>query len=149
MSLPSGLQRQGEEHLVCHLHKSLYRLKHAFRQWFAKFSEAIRSVGYVQSKADYSLFTKKQGKSFNALLIYVDDILISGNDPVSIIDIKKFLYNQFHFKDLGDLKYFLGIEISASRKGIFISQRKYALEIIKDAGLLGATPIDTPMERGL
>ena len=90
-----------------------------------------------------------QGKSFTTLLIYADDILITGNDPVSIADIKKFLHNQFHLKYLGDLKYFLGIEIYASRKGIFISQRKYASEIIKDVGLLGATPIDTPIERGL
>ena len=67
---------------------------------------------------------------------------------MSIAAIKKFLHSQFHLKDLGDLKYFLGIEVS-SKNGIFISQRKYALEIIKDAGLLGTTPIDTPMERGL
>ena len=95
-----------------------------------------------------TLFTRIQGKSFTALLIYVDDILITGNDPVSNAAIKKFLHSQFHLKDLGDLKYFLGIEVS-SKNGIFISQRKYALEIIKDAGLLGAAPIDTPMERGL
>jgi hypothetical protein len=149
MSPPPGLRRQGEEHLFCRLHKSLYGLKQASRQWFAKFSEAIRSAGYEQSKANYSLFIRKQGKSFTALLIYVDDILITGNDPVSITDIKKFLHNKFHLKDLGKLKYFLGIEISTSRTGIFISQRKYALEIIKDAGLLGAAPINTLMERGL
>ena len=65
---------------------------------------------------------------------------------MSIVAIKKFLHSQFHLKDLGDLKYFLGIEVYSSKNGIFISQRKYALEIIKDAGLLGATPIDTPME---
>lgn len=68
---------------------------------------------------------------------------------MSIATIKKFLHSQFRLKDLGDLKYFLGIEVSSSKNGIFISQRKYALEIIKDAGLLSVAPIDTPMERGL
>ncbi|WJZ84138.1 hypothetical protein VitviT2T_003758 [Vitis vinifera] len=149
MSSPPGLRRQGEENLVCRLHKSLYGLKQASRQWFAKFSEAIQFADYAQSRADYSLFTRKQGKSFTALLIYVDDILIIGNDPVSIPTTKFFLHSHFHLKDLGDLKYFLGIEVSASKNEIFISQRKHALEIIEDAGLLGAAPIDTPMERGL
>ncbi|XP_024199917.1 uncharacterized mitochondrial protein AtMg00810-like [Rosa chinensis] len=146
---PPGLRRQGEEHLVCRLHKSLYGLKQASRQWFTKFSVAMQSAGYVQSKADYSLFTRKQGKSFIVLLIYVDDILITGNDSASISALKNFLHSQFRIKDLGNLKYFLGIEVSPSAHGIFISQRKYALEIIKDAGLLGVAPIDTPMERGL
>jgi hypothetical protein len=149
MSPPPGLLRQGEENLVCRLHKSLYGLKQASRQWFAKFSEAIRSIGYEQSQADHSLFTKQQGKSFTALLIYVDDILITGNDPISITATKTFLHNLFHLKDLGTVKYFLGIEVSASTNGIFISQRKYALDIIEDAGLLSAAPIDTPMEQGL
>jgi hypothetical protein len=124
-------------------------LKQASRQWFAKFSEAICSAGFGQSRADYSLFTKTQGKLFTALLIYVDDILITGNDPASISATKKFLHSRFNLKDLGNLKYFLGIKVSTSNKGIFISQRKYALEIIEDVGLLGAAPITTPMERGL
>ncbi|KAI9200725.1 hypothetical protein LWI28_012359 [Acer negundo] len=149
MSPPPGLRRQGEEHLVCRLHKSLYGLKQASRQWFAKFTEAICSAGYIQSRADYSLFTRTKGKSFTALLIYVEDLLITGNDSISIAETKTFLHSHFHLKDLGKLKYFLGIEFSASKNGIFISQRKYALEIIKDAGLLGAAPINTPIERGL
>ncbi|KAL6190201.1 hypothetical protein ACLB2K_036599 [Fragaria x ananassa] len=135
--------------MVCRLHKSLYGQKHASRQWFAKFSNAIRSTGYVQSRADYSLFTRKQGKSFTALLIYVDDILITSNDSASVDAFKKFLHGHFRIKDLGDLKYFLGIEVSSSAHDIFISQRKYALEIIKDARLLGVAPVDTPMERSL
>ena len=149
MSPPPGLRRQGETDLVCRLHKSLYGLKQASRQWFAKFSEAICSAGFEQSRADYSFFTRKQGKSFTALLIYVDDILITGNDIASIDATKKFLHSNFRIKKLGNLKYFLGIEVSTSKSGIFISQRKYALEIIADAGLLGSAPIDTPMERGL
>jgi hypothetical protein len=108
---------------------------------------AIQVVGYVQSKADYALFTRRNGKSFTALLIYVDDILITGNDLKAICTLKNFLHNCFRIKDLGDLKYFLGIKISQSKKGIFISQRKYALEILKDSGVLGAKPVNFPMEQ--
>ncbi|RVX20566.1 Retrovirus-related Pol polyprotein from transposon RE1 [Vitis vinifera] len=146
MSPPPGLRRQGEN-LVCHLHKSLYGLKQASRQWFAKFSTAIQAAGFVQSKADYLLFTCRKGKSFTALLIYVDDILITGNDVNAIVALKQFLHSHFRIKDLGDLKYFLGIEVSRSKKGISISQRKYTLEILKDGGFLGAKPVNFPMEQ--
>jgi len=122
MSLPPGHQRQGENNLVYRLHKSLYGLKQASRQWFAKFSEAICSAGFIQSRADYSLFTKTQGKLFTALLIYIDDILITGNDSATIAATKTFLHSRFNLKDLSNMKYFLGIEVSASKKGIFISQ---------------------------
>lgn len=145
MSPPPGLRRQGEN-LVCRLHKSLYGLKQASRQWFAKFTSAIISAGFQQSKADYSLFTKKSGISFTALLIYVDDIVITGNDASAINSLKSFLRDHFRIKDLGDLKYFLGIEVSRSKQGIYISQRKYALEILKDYGFLGARPIAFPMD---
>ncbi|XP_070676213.1 uncharacterized protein [Malus domestica] len=148
MTLPPGLRRQGEN-IVCRLNKSLYGLKQASRQWFAKFSEAIKSAGYIQSKADYSLFTRQQGQSFIALLIYVDDILITGNDHEGINALKRFLHGHFKIKDLGNLKYFMGIEVSQSKKGIFISQRKYALEILKDSGLLGARPVEFPMEQNV
>ncbi|KAM2462030.1 hypothetical protein PS1_012938 [Malus domestica] len=143
-----GLWRQGEN-LVCRLSKSLYGLKQASRQWFAKFSDSIQSVSFEQSKADYSLFTRKQGKSFTTLLIYVDDILIAGNDSSVIDALKQFLNGRFKIKDFGNLKYFLGIEVSRSKKWIFISQRKYALEILKDGGLLGARPVEFPMEQNL
>ncbi|KAM1059197.1 hypothetical protein ACFX2B_023753 [Malus domestica] len=145
MSPPPGLRRQGEN-LVCRLHKSLYGLKQASRQWFAKFTSAILSAGFQQSKADYSLFTRKSGNSFTALLIYVDDIVITGNDVSAINALKSFLRDHFRIKDLGDLKYFLGIEVSRSQRGIYISQRKYALEILKDYGFLGARPIAFPMD---
>ena len=96
------------------------------------FSTTIQNAGYTQSKADYSLFTKSKGTSFTAALIYVDDILLTGNDLKEIQHLKTSLLEKFLIKDLGNLKYFLGIEFSRSRKGIFMSQMKYALDIFQD-----------------
>ncbi|BBN68153.1 RING/U-box superfamily protein [Prunus dulcis] len=135
--------------MVCRLNKSLYGLKQASRNWFSKFSTAIQSAGYTQSKADYSLFTRVCGESFTSVLIYVDDMIITGNDDKAIQDLKKFLHTSFRIKDLGNLKYFLGVEVARSKKGICISQRKYTLDILEDAGLLGAKPVNCPMEQNL
>ncbi|XP_018720389.2 uncharacterized mitochondrial protein AtMg00810-like [Eucalyptus grandis] len=99
-----------------------------------------------KSKADYSLFTLVRGSLLTIVLVYVDDLVIMGDDAVMIQLLKRFLDTQFRIKDLGTLKYFLGIEVSRSKSGIFLSQRKYALDILSDIGLLGGRPIDTPME---
>ncbi|KAM2583718.1 hypothetical protein TB2_044793 [Malus domestica] len=148
MSPPPGLRRQGEN-LVCRLHKSLYGLKQASRQWFSKFSQAIQLVGFKQSTADYSLFTCTTAHSITVVLIYVDDMIITGNNHEAIQRLKQSLHHQFRIKDLGPLKYFLGIEVARSQQGISISQRKYILDILDDAGLLGACPVDFPMEQDL
>lgn len=106
-------------------------------------------MGFKQSKADYSLFTKKTSGSFIALLVYVDDILIASDNPQSVADLKILLDQQFKLKDLGDLKFFLGLEIARSEKGIHLCQRKFILELLSDASLLGCKPAKTPMEHNL
>ena len=109
----------------------------------------IKSAGFQQSKTDYSLFTRQNNSSFTALFIYVDDILLTRNDLTEIQRVKDCLLQQFRIKDLGDLKYFLGIEFSRSKVGIYMSQRKYALDILQDTGLTGARPDKFPMEQYL
>ncbi|XP_075475807.1 uncharacterized protein LOC142512623 [Primulina tabacum] len=106
MQLPPGMHshRQGEIPLVCRLNKSLYGLKQASRSWFQKFSTAIQQDGFRQSKADYSLFTKVSGNSFTAVLIYVDDMIITGNDDSTIAALKESLRTKFRIKDLGQLR---------------------------------------------
>jgi hypothetical protein len=148
MTPPPGFVAKGESQ-VCKLVKSLYGLKQASRQWFSKFSTTLLSHGFTQSKVDYSLFTRTQGSFFIALLVYVDDIILASNDPAAISDLTVFLNKQFKLKDLGSLKYFLGLEVARSDKGISICQRKYALEILEDAGLLACKPAKFPMEQNL
>ncbi|XP_031279180.1 uncharacterized protein LOC116137640 [Pistacia vera] len=107
----------------------------------------LRRQGENTSKHDYDLFTWNKGKTFIALIIYVDDILITGNDETCIKSLKEHLNRQFRIKDLGEPKYFLGIEIARSSARISLSQRKYVLEIIYDSGLSGCKPSIIPVEQ--
>lgn len=81
------------------------------------------------------------------MLVYVDDIIISGNDSATLTASKQYLGDCFRMKDLGPLKYFLGLEVARSADGFFVSQRKYTLDIIAEAGLLGSKPAPTPLEQ--
>ncbi|GJS95733.1 putative RNA-directed DNA polymerase [Tanacetum coccineum] len=130
---------------VCRLKKSLYGLKQAPRQWNAKLTGALIENGFNQSKSDYSLFTKSDNGVFLALLVYVDDIIITGNNSSEIDKFKEFLRTKFMIKDLGNLKYFLGIEVINTDKGICLNQRKYVLDLLSDYGMLACKPARTPM----
>ena len=107
--------------MVCRLTKSLYGLKQSPRAWFGKFSLAMRKNGFSQSNSDHTLFLKRNEGRIVALIIYVDNMIVTGNDEKGIAELQKYLASEFEMKDLGGLKYFLGIEVYRSKRGIFLS----------------------------
>jgi len=146
MVLPQGLHAE-KPNQVCCLKKSLYGLKQASRKWCAKLTGSLLNNGFIQSSSDHSLFMKEVGFSFMALLVYVDDIILAGNNVNHMNEVKHFLNENFRIKDLGQLSFFLGLEVTRSRKGIYINQRKYALHILENPGMLAAKPCYSPMEK--
>ena len=96
----------------------------------------MTSYGFKQSYSDYSLFTYEAQHIQLNVLVYVDDLIISRSDGTVVQQFKDYLSRCFHMKDLGKLKYFLGIEVARNSDGIFLCQRKYTLDIIFEAGLL-------------
>jgi hypothetical protein len=134
---------------VCKLRRSLYGLKQAPRAWYERFTSVLLQFDFLKSKYDASLFLRKTANGVVFLLVYVDDIVITGTDLALIDQLKQHLQKSFHMKDLGPLTYFLGLEIHAGSHGIFLSQHKYAMDLVAAAGLQHLPPLDTPMEINL
>lgn len=116
------------------MRKALYDLRQASRQWHHKLAVLLVSIGFKHSKANNSLYSKTSEESITLVLIYVDDILISGNNLTTINEIKAELSSHFSMKDMGPVSYFLGLEIDRSEAGFFISQKKYVLDLLKEFG---------------
>lgn len=126
---------------------SLYGLKHASRCWFAKLIGALTQCDFCQFYSDYSLFTYSSGSIFLFVLIDVDYLIIIGNDLSSLQKFKTHLSTCLHVKDLGLVKYFLDIEVTRTKKCIYLCQRMNALDILSDASFLGDKPLTFLMEQ--
>lgn len=149
MRQPPGFEEDLGNQTVCKLNKSLYGLKRSPRAWFDKFSKTIKRFGYSRGQADHTLFVKhSKEESITILIVYVDDIIVTGNDCQEIENIKSMMAREFEVKDLGLLKYFLGMEIARSKRGISVSQRIYTLDLLEETGMLGCKPSKTPIELG-
>ncbi|CAL2240436.1 unnamed protein product [Prunus armeniaca] len=149
MKLPPGHPQNNEPDLVCKLHKSIYGLKQSPRAWYAKLSSVLQSIGFKRSNADSSLFVRTGAVGKLVVLIYVDDLIITGDNAEEISKLKQSLQQRFAIKDLGVLKYFLGIEMATSHKGLFLNQRKYVLDLLKEANMNNAKPAITPLDSKL
>jgi hypothetical protein len=122
MQLPPGFsQPPGFSHKVCRLRRALYGLKQAPRAWFAKFNSTISQHGFSASSYDSTLFFRRLDHGITLLLLYVDDMIITGDDMQGIQDLKHFFGQHFEMKDLGPFSYFLGLEVSSSSDGYYLT----------------------------
>jgi hypothetical protein len=124
----------------------LYGLKQAPRTWFLRFTTFLKTIGFVASRSDSSLFILRRGSSIAYLLLYVDDILLTANTHALLMDIIGHLNGEFHMSDLGEVHHFLGVNVHRNQSGLFLSQQQYALEILDRAKMLNCHPITTPID---
>ncbi|CAA7036250.1 unnamed protein product [Microthlaspi erraticum] len=145
MFQPAGFEDPERPDYVCKLTKALYGLKQAPRAWFDTFSNYIIDYGFTCSKSDPSLFTYyRNGKSM-VLLMYVDDMLLTGSDQALLQDLLTCLNKPFSMKDLGRPHYFLGVEIESYNGGMFLHQTAYAKEILHHASMSDCNSMPTPL----
>ncbi|KAL2252652.1 UNVERIFIED_CONTAM: Retrovirus-related Pol polyprotein from transposon RE1 [Sesamum indicum] len=135
--------------LICRLHRSLYGLKQASRQWNIELTTRLQAFGYSQCPHDHCLFLKITDSCFVALFVYVDDILLTGDSTTDIDALKAHLHSLFTIKDLGLAKYFLGLEFARSSHGLLVTQQKYLRDILADTNMLGSKATPTPLPPGL
>ena len=129
MEQPDGYVHPDFADYVCKLRKALYGLKQSNRAWSNKFSKFLLSIGFEISEGDHSLYVKKIGAGPVVVVVYVDDVIITGDIENEIGKVKNLLKAEFDIKDLGQLMYFLGIEVIWTDDGIWLMQRKYVLLI--------------------
>ena len=149
MHQPLGFILKGAEHLVCKLHKSLYGLRQSPRAWYARLHAALLAWKLSQSHSDPNLYFAHIGNDTIALLVYVDDILITGSNLHLITQLKNHLHSTFQTKDLGPLQKYLGVQFDRDSTGLRMHQTEYALSILQLFNMEHCSPSHTPLPEGL
>ncbi|MDM1625954.1 hypothetical protein HX072_24885, partial [Escherichia coli] len=146
MMQPPGYESDAHPNFVCRLRKALYGLKQAPRAWSNKIGEYLVTNGFQKFNANFSLYVKRTDRGIILLVIYVDDLIITGDSDVDIQDVRLLLRQKFEMKDWGELRYFLGIEVVRTPHGILLLQRQYGLDMLSKYGMTGCKPISVPLE---
>ncbi|GJT77727.1 retrovirus-related pol polyprotein from transposon TNT 1-94 [Tanacetum coccineum] len=145
VSQPEGFVDPDRPHHVYRLKKALYGLKQAPRAWYDTLSKFLLAQGFSKGVVDPTLFIRKTGKHTLHVQIYVDDIIFASTDPTDCDRFSTEMSSKFQMSMMGQISFFLGLQISQNPRGIFINQSKYANEILKKFDLHKSDPVDTPM----
>ena len=147
MDQPTGFELAGEEHKVCKLRRSIYGLKQASRQWNLKFNQVVLQNGFEVVEEDHCVYVKRSKKSFLILSLYVDDIMLAGNDKSLIESTKEWLSSTFDMKDMGEASHILGMCIHQDRlkKMLYLSQEEYIDKVLQCFNMIGGKALMTPL----
>ncbi|GJR21721.1 retrovirus-related pol polyprotein from transposon TNT 1-94 [Tanacetum coccineum] len=145
VSQPEGFEDPDNPTHVYRLKKALYRLKQAPRAWYDTLSKFLMANNFFKGVVDPTLFTRKLGKHILLVQIYVDDIIFASTDHNACHIFSKEMSSKFQMSMMGQMSFFLGLQVSQSPGGIFINQAKYALETLKKYGMDLSDPVDTQM----
>jgi hypothetical protein len=147
MEQPLGYVDQTHPNLVCGWKKVLYDLKQAPRAWLDKIGQYLVTSGFQRCR--FSLYVKKTNYGIIVIIIYVDDLIITRDNDANIFNLKKLLKQKFERKDLGELRYFVSIEVIQSPKRIWLLPRQYALNKLSKYGMMGCKAISIPLEQNV
>ncbi|KAL8091512.1 hypothetical protein AgCh_033945 [Apium graveolens] len=148
---PKGFIKEGQEHLVCKLKRSIYGLKQASRDWNIRFDQAVQSYGFDQSPSESCVYKRSEGNAVVFLVLYVDDILLIGNNVEMLSSVKAWLFKQFDMKDLGEAAYILGIKVIRNHKKrmLALSQEPYIDEVLARFNMQNSKKGFLPFKHGV
>ena len=151
MEQPEGFASSENSGMVCKLKKSIYGLKQASRSWNLRFDEIIRSSGFLKNSEESCVYQKASGSMVVFLVLYVDDILIIGNDLGMLQRVKAYLCKNFSMKELGEASYVLGIKLyrDRQRKLIGLSQSTYIDKILERYNFGNCKTANIPFRHGI
>jgi hypothetical protein len=143
---PEGFQLSENIDYVCKLKKALYGLKQAPRAWYSRLDKYLQQAGFKKGSAYNNLYIKVSQGNILLIEVYVDDIIFGSDDDMLSQKFAKDMQSEFEMSLLGELSFFLGLQIHQSNQGIFISQTKYIIEMPKRFGMEDCKPVITPMQ---
>lgn len=149
MRQPPGFVMSGQENLVCKLRKSIYGLKQSPRAWYEEVDNYLRSIGCTRSSLDPNLYFRQQSGETVIILLFVDDLLITGSKPKLLSEIKDQLQSKYEMKDLGTTKRYLGVDFHFSKQGTLLHQKFYADQLVTEYGMENCRTVFTPLPEGL
>ncbi|KAK2429898.1 hypothetical protein QL285_028295 [Trifolium repens] len=142
---PPGFEGNEHPDYVFKLKRALYGLKQAPRAWYDRLSKFLSKNGYSRGKVDTTLFIKRKGNDVLLVQIYVDDIIFGSTNPSLVKSFSSLMQGEFEMSMMGELTYFLGLQIKQLEEGTFIYQTKYCLELLKKFGMTDSKIMETPM----